>query len=77
MTTIDATDARLTTHEEICALRYENIQMQIQNTSHAMDLQFRASNARLKRMETILIASAGSMLVGMGGAVFVLITHAK
>lgn len=77
MTTIDATDARLTTHEEICALRYENIQLQIKTTGEAMDLQFRASNARLKRMETILIASAGSMILGMAGAVFALITHAK
>jgi hypothetical protein len=77
MTTIDATEARLTTHEEICALRYENIQLQIKSTGEAMDLQFRSSNARLKRMETILIASAGSMILGMCGAVFALITHMK
>ena len=25
MTTIDATEARLSTHEEVCALRYEQI----------------------------------------------------
>jgi hypothetical protein len=25
MNTVDATDARLTTHEEVCALRYEKI----------------------------------------------------
>ena len=37
MTTIDATEARLTTHEEICALRYQNIQLQIQSTGQAMD----------------------------------------
>ena len=77
MNKIDVTDARLTTHEEVCALRYQNIQLQIQSTGQAMDLQFRASNARLKRMETILIASAGSMILGMGGAVFALITHIK
>lgn len=77
MPTIDSTEARLTTHEEICALRYENIQLQIKSTADAMDLQFRSSNARLKRMETILIASAGSMILGMAGAVFALITHAK
>lgn len=59
MATIDATDARLSTHEEVCALRYQVI------------------NARLKRMETIMIGSAGAMILSMAGAVFALITHAK
>ena len=59
MATIDATDARLSTHEEVCALRYQVI------------------NARLKRMETIMIGSAGAMIISMAGAVFALITHIK
>lgn len=59
MATIDATDARLSTHEEVCALRYEII------------------NARLKRMETIMITCAGAMIVSMSGAVFMLMNHAK
>jgi hypothetical protein len=59
MTTIDATDARLSTHEEVCALRYEII------------------NARLKRMETIMITCAGAMIMSMGGAVFMLMNHTK
>ena len=57
MTTIDATDARLSTHEEVCALRYEII------------------NARLKRMETIMITCAGAMIMSMAGAVFLLMNH--
>ena len=52
MATIDATDARLTTHEEICALRYDQI------------------NARLKRIEGIMIKTAGIMLVSMAGTIF-------
>jgi hypothetical protein len=52
MTTIDATDARLATHEEICAIRYEQI------------------NARLKRIEAIMIKTAGLMIVAMGGTIF-------
>jgi hypothetical protein len=59
MTTINATDARLSTHEEVCALRYEII------------------NARLKRMETIMITCAGAMIMSMAGAVFMLMNHAK
>jgi len=39
------TDSRLTTHEELCALRYEQI------------------NARLKRLEQILLGTAGFVIV--------------
>jgi hypothetical protein len=59
MATVDATDARLSTHEEVCALRYQVI------------------NARLKRMETIMIGSAGAMIISMSGAVFALLNHVK
>ena len=45
MSTIDETEARLNSHEAVCALRYEAI------------------NARLKRLEQILIASAGFIIV--------------
>ena len=43
--TIIEVDSRLTTHEEICALRYEEI------------------GARLKRLESILMASAGAIII--------------
>ena len=52
MANIDATDARLSTHEEVCAIRYEQI------------------NARLKRIEGVLIKTAGVMLLSMGGTIF-------
>lgn len=52
MTTIDATDARLESHEAICAFRYEQI------------------NARLKRLEGILIKACGIMLIAMGGVIW-------
>jgi hypothetical protein len=52
MATIDATDARLSTHEEVCAIRYDQI------------------NARLKRIEGIMIKTAGIMLVSMAGTIF-------
>lgn len=58
-TTVDATDARLSSHEEVCALRYEVI------------------NARLKRLESILVTACGVLLTGMGGVVMTLITHAR
>ena len=37
--------SRLSTHEEVCALRYEEI------------------GARLKRLESILMASAGAIII--------------
>jgi hypothetical protein len=52
MTTIDKTDARLSTHEEICSLRYEQI------------------NARLKRIEGIMLKTAGVMILSMAGTIF-------
>lgn len=52
MTTIDATDARLSTHEQVCALRYDQI------------------NARLKRIEGIMLKTAGLMIVSMAGTIF-------
>lgn len=56
---IDATEARISSHEEICALRYEII------------------NARLKRLESILITACGVLLTGMGGMVFTFMTHGR
>jgi len=57
MNTIDATDARLSVHEEVCAMRYEQI------------------NARLKRLEQIIINACGVLLIGMGGVIFTFMTH--
>jgi hypothetical protein len=52
MSTVDKTDARLSTHEEVCAIRYEQI------------------NARLKRIEGIMMKTAGVMLLSMAGTIF-------
>jgi hypothetical protein len=59
MNQVDATDARLQTHEEICALRYEQI------------------NARLKRIEAIMMKTAGVMIVSMAGTIFAAIWITK
>ncbi len=52
MTTVDATEARLETHEAVCAMRYEQI------------------NARLKRIEGIMMKTAGVMILSMAGTIF-------
>lgn len=45
MAQINETDARLTSHEEVCKIRYESI------------------NARLKRIEQILMGTAGFIII--------------
>lgn len=45
-------ESRLDTHEAVCAERYGKI-----------EIQFEASNARLKRIETILMGSAASIIL--------------
>jgi hypothetical protein len=52
MASITETEARLNSHEAVCALRYEQI------------------NARLKRIENILMKTTGVMLLSMTGVIF-------
>jgi hypothetical protein len=52
MATINETDARLSTHEEVCAFRYDAI------------------NARLKRLEQILMGSAAFIIASLLTIVF-------
>lgn len=53
------TDARLSSHEAVCAERYEQI------------------NARLKRLEGIIMKTAGVMLVAMSGVIYASLLHVK
>jgi len=51
--------SRLSSHEEVCAFRYEQI------------------NARLKRLEGIIIKACGALLVGMSGIIWTSLLHTK
>jgi hypothetical protein len=53
------TEARLNSHEAVCAERYDQI------------------NARLKRLEHIIMNAAGALLIGMAGVVWTFLTHIK
>lgn len=57
MVQINETEARLNSHEALCALRYDQI------------------NARLKRLEGILLRTAGVMLVAMSGVIWASVSH--
>jgi hypothetical protein len=55
----EITEARLNSHEAVCAERYEQI------------------NARLKRIEGILMKTAGVMLVAMSGVVYASVAYVR
>jgi hypothetical protein len=57
MTTIDATEARLSTHEEVCALRYEKIN---ESLAHG--------EKRMTKIEYLLYAVMAAVLLGPGSA---------
>ena len=57
MSQVDATDARLQTHEDICALRYE-----------AIPKSFESGSKRMTRIEYILYALIAVTLLGPGFA---------
>lgn len=60
MATIDATEARLSTHEEICALRYEKINDSLQK-----------GDERMTKLEYLIYAVLAVVLLGPGvGAEF-------
>lgn len=54
---VTPTEARLNSHEELCALRYEQI------------------NARLKRLEGILLKACGILLIAMSGVIWSTFIH--
>lgn len=55
-------ESRLDTHEAVCAERYSSI-----------ELQFRSTNSRLKRIESLMIAAATAVIGGFGTIILMLI----
>jgi hypothetical protein len=51
-------DAKIDAHIDVCAVRYEGIEREM-----------RAVNARLKRLEQILLSCAGTIMLLLGGIV--------
>jgi len=52
MATVNEIDLKIDSHIDICSVRYEGIEREM-----------RSVNARLKRLETIMIAGAGTIIV--------------
>jgi hypothetical protein len=62
MATVGELDVRLTGHEDLCSARFAKI-----------ELQFDATNARLKRIEKILQATAATIILLLLGIVIKLV----
>jgi hypothetical protein len=52
MATLAEVDKKIDSHVDVCAVRYEGI-----------DLQMRAVNARLKRLEAIFVGGSGAIIL--------------
>ena len=52
MATLAEVDKKINSHVDVCAVRYEGI-----------DLQMRAVNARLKLLEAIFVGGAGAIIL--------------
>ena len=62
MATTGELEIRLNGHEDLCSARFAKI-----------ELQFDATNARLKRIEQILMGAAGTIILLLVGIVFKLV----
>ena len=58
---INETEARLNTHEAVCAQRYE-----------AIERQFAGANARLKKIEGWMVMAAVGVIGGFGSIIMML-----
>ncbi len=52
MATVNEVEAKVNSHIDICSVRYEGIEREM-----------RGVNARLKRLETIMIGGAGTIII--------------
>jgi len=58
MATAAEVEAKIDSHIDVCAVRYESI-----------EIQMRSVNARLKRIETIMIGAAAALILGGCGII--------
>ena len=67
-------DARLTTHEAICAERWKTVFNQLEGIEKRSGIRFDNVGDSITRLETILIAAAGTCLIAGFGLVYSMLT---
>ena len=67
-------DIRLTTHEAICAERWKTTFNQLEGIESRAATRFTGLEGQVTRLETIMIAVAGTGLVAGGGLLWSILT---
>ena len=70
MTTISEVETKIDAHVDVCAVRYEGIERELKNLDCRLEREMRGVNARLKRIEAIMIACAGAALLMLAHIAF-------
>ena len=74
MESVEAVAAELAKHEAICAERWKTIFNKIEDIESESDNRFNRIDEKTTRIESILIACAGFLLVSLSGVVATMIT---
>tara|TARA_Y100000385_G_scaffold173270_1_gene179346 strand:+ start:57 stop:287 length:231 start_codon:yes stop_codon:yes gene_type:complete len=74
MESVEAVAAELVKHEAICAERWKTIFNKIEDIESESDNRFNRIDEKTTRIESILIACAGFLLVSLSGVVITMIT---
>ena len=74
MQSVEAVAAELAKHEAICAERWKTIFNKIEDMESESDNRFNRIDEKATRIESILIACAGFLLVSLSGVVITMIT---
>jgi hypothetical protein len=74
MNSVEAVAAELAKHEAICAERWKTIFNKIEDIESESDNRFNRIDEKTTRIESILIACAGFLLVSLSGVIITMIT---
>jgi len=74
MDSVEAVAAELAKHEAICAERWKTIFNKIEDIESESDNRFNRIDEKTTRIESILIACAGFLLVSLSGVIITMIT---
>ena len=74
MDSVEAVAAELAKHEAICAERWKTIFNKIEDIESESENRFNRIDEKTTRIESILIACAGFLLVSLSGVIITMIT---
>jgi hypothetical protein len=74
MDSVEAVAAELAKHEAICAERWKTIFNKIEDIESESDNRFNRIDEKTTRIESILIACAGFLLVSLSGVIITMMT---